>query len=131
MEIRPISDLRNKFTEISKIVHENDEPVFFTKNGYGDMVVMSVEKYEQLIARSQESASAPQNSDGSEDEITLEEFNLDKFDSEDDGESDKDFSINLAEIKSDGEFIDPDIEESEKEAQPNRQGSFFGRFGRR
>ena len=45
-QIRPISDLRNNFTEISRIVHEAGEPVFLTKNGYGDMVVMSVEQYE-------------------------------------------------------------------------------------
>lgn len=45
-QIRPISDLRNKFTEISRIVHEEGEPVFLTKNGYGDMVVMSVEQFE-------------------------------------------------------------------------------------
>lgn len=46
--IRPISDLRNNFTEISKIVHETSEPVFLTKNGYGEMVVMSYEAYERL-----------------------------------------------------------------------------------
>ena len=45
-QIRPISDLRNNFTEISRIVHEEGEPVFLTKNGYGDMVVMSVEQFE-------------------------------------------------------------------------------------
>lgn len=45
--IRPVSDLRNNFTEISKIVHETKEPVFLTKNGYGDMVVMSIEYYER------------------------------------------------------------------------------------
>jgi prevent-host-death family protein len=45
-QIRPISDLRNNFTEISRIVHEAGGPVFLTKNGYGDMVVMSVELYE-------------------------------------------------------------------------------------
>jgi prevent-host-death family protein len=44
-QIRPISDLRNKFTEISHIVHEKKEPVFLTRNGYGDMVVMSIEDY--------------------------------------------------------------------------------------
>lgn len=44
--IRPISDLRNNFAEISRIVHETNEPVFLTKNGYGDMVVMSIEAYE-------------------------------------------------------------------------------------
>jgi len=47
-QIRPISDLRNNFAEISRIVHETSEPVFLTKNGYGDMVVMSVELFEQL-----------------------------------------------------------------------------------
>ena len=45
-EIRPVSDLRNKFAEISQIVHSSREPVFLTKNGYGDMVVMSIEDYE-------------------------------------------------------------------------------------
>jgi prevent-host-death family protein len=44
-QIRPISDLRNKFTEISRIVHEDKEPVFLTKNGFGDMVVMSLDDY--------------------------------------------------------------------------------------
>lgn len=47
-QIRPVSDLRNKFADISKIVHETAEPVFLTKNGYGDMVVMSYEAYEKL-----------------------------------------------------------------------------------
>ena len=47
-QIRPISDLRNKFTDISKAVHESSEPVILTKNGYGNMVVMSYEAYENL-----------------------------------------------------------------------------------
>ena len=47
-QIRPVSDLRNKFADISKTVHETAEPVFLTKNGYGDMVVMSYETYEKL-----------------------------------------------------------------------------------
>lgn len=34
--IRPVSDLRNNFAEISKTVHETAQPVFLTKNGYGD-----------------------------------------------------------------------------------------------
>lgn len=46
--IRPVSDLRNKFADISRIVHETSEPVFLTKNGYGDMVVMSFQAYEKL-----------------------------------------------------------------------------------
>lgn len=47
-QIRPVSDLRNNFADISKIVHETAEPVFLTKNGYGDMVVMSYETFEKL-----------------------------------------------------------------------------------
>lgn len=51
--IRPVSDLRNNFADISKIVHETSEPVFLTKNGYGDMVVMSIEAYEQKLFASE------------------------------------------------------------------------------
>ena len=46
--IRPVSDLRNNFAEISKTVHETAQPVFLTKNGYGDMVVLSMEAVENL-----------------------------------------------------------------------------------
>ena len=46
--IRPVSDLRNNFADISKTVHETKRPVFLTKNGFGDMVVMSMEAYENL-----------------------------------------------------------------------------------
>ena len=46
--IRPVSDLRNNFAEISKTVHETSQPVFLTKNGFGDMVVLSMEAYENL-----------------------------------------------------------------------------------
>jgi prevent-host-death family protein len=46
--IRPVSDLRNNFAEISRTVHETAEPVFLTKNGFGDMVVLSMEAYENL-----------------------------------------------------------------------------------
>ncbi|WP_206811093.1 type II toxin-antitoxin system Phd/YefM family antitoxin [Paradesulfitobacterium ferrireducens] len=46
-QIRPVSDLRNNFAEISRVVHETAEPVFLTKNGYGDMVVMSMETFER------------------------------------------------------------------------------------
>ena len=49
--IRPISDLRNKANEISRIVHQDDEPVFITRNGEGDMVVMSLASYERDQAR--------------------------------------------------------------------------------
>ena len=46
--IRPVSDLRNNFADISRTVHETAKPVFLTQNGYGDMVVMSMEAYEGL-----------------------------------------------------------------------------------
>ena len=46
--IRPVSDLRNNFSDISRTVHETAQPVFLTKNGYGDMVVMSMEAFEKL-----------------------------------------------------------------------------------
>lgn len=46
--IRPISDLRNKFADVSREVHASDEPVIFTKNGRPDMIVMSAEAFEAL-----------------------------------------------------------------------------------
>jgi prevent-host-death family protein len=48
--IRPVSDLRNNFKEISDVCHENGEPVFLTKNGRGDMVVMSINQFEKQQA---------------------------------------------------------------------------------
>lgn len=47
INIRPVSDLRNKFPEIEALVNEG-EPVYLTKNGYGKMVVLSLEEYAQL-----------------------------------------------------------------------------------
>jgi prevent-host-death family protein len=47
-KIRPLSDLRNNFKEVSDEVHESNQPIFFTKNGVGDMVVMSIETYDNL-----------------------------------------------------------------------------------
>jgi PHD/YefM family antitoxin component YafN of YafNO toxin-antitoxin module len=46
--IRPISDLETNFAEITRTIHETDEPVFLTNNGYGDMVVMSMEIWEEM-----------------------------------------------------------------------------------
>ena len=45
--IRPISELRNNTNEISEFCHNEREPIFITKNGVGDMVVMSIETYER------------------------------------------------------------------------------------
>ena len=49
INIRPVSDLRNKYTEIEKLVLENGEEVYLTKNGYGTMVVMSINKYAEMV----------------------------------------------------------------------------------
>jgi prevent-host-death family protein len=49
LQIRPITDLRNT-NEISEICHKTQEPIFITKNGYGDLVVMSIETYERQLA---------------------------------------------------------------------------------
>ena len=46
--IRPISDLRNRAMEISRLCHSENQPVFITKNGIGDLVVMSQAHYERL-----------------------------------------------------------------------------------
>lgn len=48
--ILPIKDLRDT-TRISTIAHESDEPIFITKNGYGDMVVLSMENYDGMLSR--------------------------------------------------------------------------------
>ena len=47
--IRPLSDLRNRTSEISELCHSENQPVFITRNGKGDMVVMSQTHYEQLL----------------------------------------------------------------------------------
>ena len=47
-QIRPVSDLRNNFADISRTVHETKEYVILTKNGYGDMVVVSYEEYQRI-----------------------------------------------------------------------------------
>ena len=49
INIRPVSDLRNKYPEIEELVLKEDEAVYLTKNGYGSMVVMSIEKYADLM----------------------------------------------------------------------------------
>lgn len=47
MNIRPVSDLRNRYSDVEKDVQEHG-PVFLTKNGYGSMVVMSLEQFDYL-----------------------------------------------------------------------------------
>ena len=48
-KIMPITVLRDT-TEISDTCHRLNEPIFITKNGHGDMVVMSIETYERDLA---------------------------------------------------------------------------------
>ena len=47
--IRPSSDLRNNYSDISAYCHNTQDPVFITKNGAGDLVVMSMDLYERLV----------------------------------------------------------------------------------
>ena len=49
-QIIPIKDLKNT-SEISEMCHKSDEPIYITKNGYGDMVIMSIERYERALGR--------------------------------------------------------------------------------
>jgi len=49
--IRPSADLRNNYNEISELCHEYLEPVFITRNGTGDLAVMSIETYELLAGK--------------------------------------------------------------------------------
>ncbi len=71
--IRPITDLRNSSNEISEFCRRTREPVFITKNGIGDMVVMSLEVYErqqaqlELYAKLAEAEAEIANGDEGED----------------------------------------------------------------
>ena len=47
-QIIPIKDLKNT-SEISDMCHKTEEPIYVTKNGYGDMVIMSMEFYESIL----------------------------------------------------------------------------------
>ena len=49
--IKPISDLRNKANEISELAHRSGKPIFITKNGEGDLVVMSIAHYSRLMLK--------------------------------------------------------------------------------
>ena len=44
--------LRNEYNEVSSFCHLNEEPIFITKNGQGDLAVMSIEKYEEILEKS-------------------------------------------------------------------------------
>jgi len=76
--IRPVSDLRNNFADISRIVHETQEPVFLTKNGYGDMVVMSMEAYERKLFESEIYFKAEGSGTGSQKQL-IRDIPIKKF----------------------------------------------------
>ena len=50
LQIRPVSDLRNKFSEIEQLVTDTKSPVILTKNGYGSMVILSLQMYDALTS---------------------------------------------------------------------------------
>ncbi|GHV80846.1 prevent-host-death protein [Spirochaetia bacterium] len=50
-EIRKSADLRNKYGEVSQFCHQYKEPIFITKNGIGDLAVMSIDAYNELSGR--------------------------------------------------------------------------------
>ena len=50
-EIRPSSDLRNSYNEISEFCHKYKEPVYITKNGQGDLAVLDIEVFERLLGK--------------------------------------------------------------------------------
>lgn len=51
MQIRPVSDLQNNYNSIEKAVLENDQTIYLTKNGYGSMVMVSLENYSKLTEK--------------------------------------------------------------------------------
>lgn len=75
--IRPVSDLRNNFKQISELCHKEGEPVFLTKNGKGDMVVMSQALYEKqnaLLELYQKLGEAELESESTNNKITHKEL---------------------------------------------------------
>jgi prevent-host-death family protein len=50
-KIEPSSELRNKYNKISRFCHEYNEPVYITKNGKGDLAVMSIDAFERLVGK--------------------------------------------------------------------------------
>lgn len=57
-QIRPITELRNTI-EISELCHQVEEPVFITKNGYGDLVIMTIETYNRIVGNPQREQDGP------------------------------------------------------------------------
>lgn len=49
LNIKSSTDLRNNYSEISKICHETEEPMFITKNGRGDLAIMSIDSFNKMF----------------------------------------------------------------------------------
>ena len=61
IQIRPIPDLQNDYNSIEKSILENDQTIYLTKNGYGSMVMMSLEKYSEMTDKTNIITSQPEN----------------------------------------------------------------------
>lgn len=77
--IRPCADLRNNYNEISKICHETNEPIFITKNGYNDLVVLSSDAYEDITENNEERIERLISEKFDKHYATFQEFQKDIF----------------------------------------------------
>lgn len=75
INIRPVSDLRNKYQEIETAILKEDKNVYLTKNGYGAMVVMSLDKYAKMAGQMQTNKDNKPSINTLLDEISGEEEN--------------------------------------------------------
>lgn len=75
INIRPVSDLRNKYQEIETAILKEDKNVYLTKNGYGAMVVMSLDKYAKMAGQMQNNKESNFIGNVLLDEISGEEEN--------------------------------------------------------
>ena len=62
IQIRPVTDLQNDYNAIEKQVLESEQTMYLTKNGYGSMVMMSLEKYTELTEKSQNTSTISNDS---------------------------------------------------------------------
>lgn len=49
--IHPVSELRNNLNQLAEICHKENEPVFLTRKGHGDLVLLSLEGYERMVTK--------------------------------------------------------------------------------
>lgn len=74
INIRPVSDLRNKYQEIEEKVLKEDEVVYLTKNGYGSTVMMSLEKYSNLMEEIKLEKELSENNESDEIEVVMDKI---------------------------------------------------------